>query len=273
MSTIKVKDGTEIYYKDWGTGQPLFFHHGWPLSGDDWDAQMMFFLAQGFRVIAHDRRGHGRSSQTAEGHDMDTYAADVAELTEALDLKDAVHIGHSTGGGEVIRYVAKHGKGRVAKAVLISAVTPIMVKTESNPDGIPMSIFDEIREGTASHRPQYFQDFTMPFYGFNREGAKISQGIRDNWWRQGMMGGIKAHYDCIKAFSETDFTEDLKSVDIPVLVLHGEDDQIVPFQLTGVKAAKLLKNGKLILYPGFPHGMPTTEATTINKDLLAFIKS
>jgi non-heme chloroperoxidase len=273
MSKLTVSDGTEIYYKDWGTGQPLVFHHGWPLSGDDWDAQMMFFLNLGFRVIAHDRRGHGRSTQTDKGNDMDTYAADVAELVKALDLKNAVHIGHSTGGGEVIRYVAKHGKGRVAKAVLISAVTPIMAQTKSNPDGIPMSIFDEIREGTATKRPQYFQDFTMAFYGYNREGAIISQGIRDNWWRQGMMGGIKAHYDCIKAFSETDFTEDLKSVDVPVLVLHGEDDQIVPFQLTAVKAVKLLKNGKLISYPGFPHGMPTTEAAKINEDLLAFIKS
>ncbi|GEP52214.1 chloroperoxidase [Flavobacterium noncentrifugens] len=273
MGKITVKDGTEIYYKDWGTGQPLVFHHGWPLSGDDWDGQMMFFLNHGFRVIAHDRRGHGRSTQTANGNDMDTYAADVAELVEALDLKDAIHIGHSTGGGEVIRYVAKYVKGRVAKAVLISAVTPTMAQSESNPDGIPMSVFDEIREGTAFNRPQYFQDFTMPFYGYNREGAKISQGVRDNWWRQGMMGGVKAHYDCIKAFSETDFTEDLKSVDIPVLVLHGEDDQIVPFPLTGAKAVKLLKNGKLISYPGFPHGMPTTEAATINKDLLEFIKS
>jgi non-heme chloroperoxidase len=273
MSKITVKDGTEIYYKDWGTGQPIFFHHGWPLSGDDWDAQMMFFLNQGFRVIAHDRRGHGRSAQTADGHNMDVYAADVAELTRALDLKNAVHIGHSTGGGEVIRYVAKHGKGRVAKAVLISAVTPIMIKNENNPEGIPLSVFDDIRGGTATQRPQFFQDFTMAFYGFNREGAKISQGIRDNWWRQGMMGGIKAHYDCIKAFSETDFTEDLKSVDLPVLVMHGEDDQIVPFALTGAKAVKLLKNGKLISYPGFPHGMPTTEAATINADLLAFIKS
>lgn len=273
MSKIVLKDGTEIYYKDWGTGQPLFFHHGWPLSGDDWDAQMMFFLNNGFRVIAHDRRGHGRSSQTATGNDMDTYAADVAELTEALDLKDVIHIGHSTGGGEVIRYVAKHGKGRVAKAVLISAVTPIMAKTENNPEGIPLSVFDEIREGTATQRPQYFHDFTTAFYGYNREGAKVAQGIKDNWWRQGMMGGIKAHYDCIKAFSETDFTEDLKSVEIPVLVLHGEDDQIVPFELTAVKAVKLLKNGKLISYPGFPHGMPTTEAATINADLLAFIKS
>lgn len=273
MAKITVKDGTEIYYKDWGTGQPIVFHHGWPLSGDDWDGQMMFFLEQGFRVIAHDRRGHGRSTQTAVGNDMDTYAADVAELVKALDLKDAIHIGHSTGGGEVIRYVAKYGQGRVAKAVLVSAVTPIMAKTESNPDGVPMSVFDEIREGTAFSRPQFFQDFTDAFYGYNRKGAKASQGIKDNWWRQGMMGGVKAHYDCIKAFSETDFTDDLKSVEIPVLVMHGEDDQIVPFELTGVKAAKLLKNGKLISYPGFPHGMPTTEAATINKDLLAFIKS
>lgn len=273
MSKITVKDGTEIYYKDWGTGQPIVFHHGWPLSSDDWDGQMMFFVEQGYRVIAHDRRGHGRSTQTATGNDMDTYAADVAALTEALDLRDAIHVGHSTGGGEVIRYVAKYGKDRVAKAVLISAVTPIMAQTESNPEGIPMAIFDEIRENTATNRLQYFQDFTLPFYGYNREGAKVLQGVRDNWWRQGMMGGIKAHYDCIKAFSETDFTEDLKSVDIPVLVLHGEDDQIVPFELTGVKAAKLVKNGKLITYPGFPHGMPTTEAATINKDLLEFIQS
>ncbi|MGO4293224.1 alpha/beta fold hydrolase [Chitinophaga sp. RAB17] len=273
MSTIKVKDGTEIYYKDWGTGQPIVFHHGWPLSGDDWDGQMMFFLSQGYRVIAHDRRGHGRSSQTANGHDMDTYAADVAELTNALDLKDAIHVGHSTGGGEVIRYAAKYGKGRVAKAVLISAVTPQMVKTDKNPDGVPLAVFDEIRENTATQRTQYFQDFTIPFYGYNREGVKISQGVRDNWWRQGMMGAIKAHYDCIKAFSETDFTEDLKSVDIPVLVMHGEDDQIVPYPISAPKAAALLKNGKLISYPGFPHGMPTTEAATINKDLLAFIKS
>ncbi|GAA4341628.1 alpha/beta hydrolase [Mucilaginibacter gynuensis] len=270
---ITVKDGTEIYYKDWGTGQPLVFHHGWPLSSDDWDAQMMFFLEKGYRVIAHDRRGHGRSTQASSGHDMDTYAADVAALTEALDLRNAVHIGHSTGGGEVIHYTAKYGKDRVAKAVLISAVTPLMVQTENNPDGVPMAIFDEIRQGTAFNRPQYFQDFTIPFYGYNREGAKISQGVRDNWWRQGMMGGVKAHHDGIKAFSETDFTEDLKSVDIPVLVLHGEDDQIVPFPISGAKAVKLLKNGKLISYPGFPHGMPTTEAATINADILAFIQS
>jgi non-heme chloroperoxidase len=273
MSKITVKDGTEIYYKDWGTGQPIVFHHGWPLSGDDWDNQMMFFLQKGYRVIAHDRRGHGRSSQVAQGHEMDTYAADVAELVKALDLKDAIHIGHSTGGGEVIRYVAKYGQGRVAKAVLISAVTPLMVKTDNNPDGVPMSVFDDIRNGTAFSRPQTFQDFTMPFYGYNREGAKISQGVRDNWWRQGMMGSVQAHYECVKAFSETDFTEDLKSVDVPVLVLHGEDDQIVPFPITGAKAVKLLKNGKLISYPGFPHGMPTTEAATINADLLAFIES
>ncbi|GAB3782347.1 alpha/beta hydrolase [Spirosoma horti] len=273
MGKITVKDGTEIFYKDWGTGQPLVFHHGWPLSSDDWDTQLMFFVERGFRVIAHDRRGHGRSSHTSDGHNMDTYVADVAELTQFLDLKDAIHIGHSTGGGEVIHYVAKHGQGRVAKAVLISAVTPLMVQTEANPDGVPMSVFDEIREGTAKHRPQYFQDFTLPFYGYNREGATISQGIRDNWWRQGMMGSIKAHYDGIKAFSETDFTEDLKSVDIPVLVLHGEDDQIVPFPISGAKAVKLLKHGKLISYPGFPHGMPTTEADTINADLLAFINS
>ncbi len=270
---ITVKDGTEIYYKDWGTGQPIVFHHGWPLSGDDWDAQMMFFLDKGYRVIAHDRRGHGRSSQGSIGHDMETYAADVAELTEFLDLRDAIHIGHSTGGGEVIHYTAKYGKDRVAKAVLVSAVTPIMVQSDSNPEGVPMSVFDEIRLNTATNRVQYFEDFTTPFYGYNREGAKISQGVRDNWWRQGMMGGIKAHYDGIKAFSEFDFTEDLKSVDIPVLVLHGEDDQIVPYPISAPKAAALLKNGKLISYPGFPHGMPTTEAATINADILAFIQS
>ena len=273
MSKIIVKDGTEIYYKDWGTGQPLVFHHGWPLSGDDWDAQMMFFLNQGFRVIAHDRRGHGRSTPTDNGHDMDTYAADVAALTKALDLKDAIHVGHSTGGGEVIRYAAKYGQGRVAKAVLISAVTPIMVKGNNNPDGIPMSVFDEIRLNTATRRQQYFKDFPIPFFGYNREVAKISQGIVDNWWRQGMMGAIKAHYECIKVFSETDFTEDLKKVDIPVLLMHGEDDQIVPIEITAAKAIKHLKKGKLISYPGFSHGMPTTEAARINADLLAFIKS
>jgi non-heme chloroperoxidase len=270
---ITVKDGTEIYYKDWGTGQPIVFHHGWPLSSDDWDAQMMFFLEKGFRVIAHDRRGHGRSSQGSAGHDMDTYASDVAELTEALDLKDAIHVGHSTGGGEVIHYAAKYGKGRISKAVLISAVTPIMLQSESNPEGVPIAALDDIRLNTATNRPQFFWDFTIPFYGYNREGASISEGIRRNWWRQGMMGGIKAHYDGIKAFSETDFTEDLTSVDIPVLVLHGEDDQVVPYPISAPKAAKLLKNGTLISYPGFPHGMPTTEAATINADILTFINS
>jgi non-heme chloroperoxidase len=271
MSKLKVKDGTEIYFKDWGTGQPIVFHHGWPLSGDDWDGQMMFFLQNGFRVIAHDRRGHGRSTQTDKGNDMDTYAADVAELVHHLDLRDAVHIGHSTGGGEVARYVAKHGKGRVAKAILVSAVPPILAKTDTNPQGIPIPIFDEIRSKTATQRQQYFRDFSIPFYGYNRDGAKESQGIRDNWWRQAMMGGIKAQYDCIKAFSETDFTEDLKQIDVPVLVLHGEDDQIVPFELGGDRSVKLVKNGKLISYPGFPHGMLTTESAKINKDILNFI--
>ncbi|MCF0063823.1 alpha/beta hydrolase [Dyadobacter chenwenxiniae] len=272
MSTLQLRDGATMFYKDWGTGQPIVFHHGWPLSSDDWDTQMMFFLQNGFRVIAHDRRGHGRSTQTYQGHEMETYADDVAELVAHLDLKDAIHIGHSTGGGEVIRYVNKHGKGKVAKAVLVSAVTPIMVQTESNPDGVPMNVFDEIRLLTATQRPQYFKDFSSAFYGYNREGALEKQGIRDNWWRQGMMGSILAHYECIKAFSATDFTEDLKSVDVPVLVLHGEDDQIVPYQITALKAIKLLQNGKLITYPGFPHGMPTTEAETINKDILEFIK-
>jgi len=272
MNTFTVKDGTQIFYKDWGTGQPLFFHHGWPLSADDWDGQMMFFLERGYRVIAHDRRGHGRSTQTVNGNEMDTYAADVAELVTSLDLKNVIHIGHSTGGGEVIRYVAKHGNGRVAKAVLISAVPPGMVKSEKNPDGIQLEVFDEIRESTANHRAQYYQDFTLPFYGYNRPGAKISQGIRDNWWRQAMMGGIKAQYDCIKAFSETDFSDDLQITDVPVLVMHGEDDQIVPYQVGGARSIKLLKHGTLKAYPGFPHGMPTTNADQINADLLAFIK-
>jgi non-heme chloroperoxidase len=272
MSTITVRDGTQIFYKDWGTGQPLFFHHGWPLSADDWDAQMMFFLSYGYRVIAHDRRGHGRSSQTVKGNDMDTYAADVAELAEALDLKNSIHIGHSTGGGEVIRYVAKHGEGRVAKAVIISAIPPMLLKSDKNPDGLPMAVFDGLRDGTANHRSQFYQDITIPFYGYNRPGAKISQGIQDNWWRQGMMGGIKAQYDCIKVLSETEFFEDLKMIDVPVLVMHGEDDQICPFASSGAKSVKLLRHGTLKSYPGFPHGMPTTNADQINTDLLAFFK-
>jgi len=271
MATITVKDGTHIYYKDWGTGQPLFFHHGWPLSADDWDAQMMFFLERGYRVIAHDRRGHGRSTQTVSGNEMDTYAADVTELAEKLDLRETIHIGHSTGGGEVARYVARYGKERVSAAVLISAVPPVMVKSDKNPGGLPMEVFDQIREGTANHRAQFYQDITLPFYGYNRPGAKISQGVRDNWWRQGMMGGIKAQYDCIKAFSETDFTEDLKRIEVPTLVMHGEDDQIVPFADAGPLSAKLLKNATTKFYPGFPHGMPTTNAEQINADLLEFV--
>ena len=273
MNKFTLKDGTEIYFKDLGEGQPIFFHHGWPLSSDDWDAQIMFFLNKGYRVIAHDRRGHGRSAQTFKGNDMDTYAADVAELTEFLDLKDAVHVGHSTGGGEAIRYAAQYGKGMVAKVVLISAITPYMIADERNPEGVPLSVFDDIRFNTLNNRQQFYQDLTVPFYGYNREGAKVKQGIRDNWWRQGMMGSIKAHYDCIKVFSETDFTEDLKSVEIPVLVLHGDDDQIVPYITTAVKAAELLKNGKLIIYKGLSHGMPTTDADTINTDILQFITS
>lgn len=271
MDTITVKDGTKIFYKDWGTGQPICFHHGWPLSADDWDAQMMFFLARGYRVVAHDRRGHGRSTQTANGHDMDTYAADVDELVRALDLKSAVHIGHSTGGGEVTRYVARYGKGLVAKAVLISSVPPLLVKSGKNPEGLPMAVFDQLRDGTGNHRSQFYQDITVPFYGFNRPDARVSQGIRDNWWRQGMMGGIKAQYDCVKALSETDFFEDLKSIDVPVMVMHGLDDQICPFEASGAKAIKLLKHGTLKTYPGFPHGMPTTHAEQINADLLQFI--
>ncbi len=273
MNTITVKDGTEIFYKDWGTGQPLFFHHGWPLTADDWDTQMMFFLKQGYRVIAHDRRGHGRSTQTANGHDMDTYAADVAELVEKLDLRNSVHIGHSTGGGEVTRYVARHGNGRVAKAVLISAIPPLFMQTEKNPDGVPRAVVDGLRDGTANHRAQFYKDITLPFYGFNRPGAVISEGIRENWWRQGMMGSAIAHYECIRVLSETEFYDDLAMIDIPVLVMHGEDDQICPFPITGAKSVKLLKHGKLKTYPGYPHGMPTTHAPQINADLLEFIKS
>ena len=271
---ITVKDGAKIYYKDWGTGQPVFFHHGWPLSADDWDGQMMFFLARGYRVIAHDRRGHGRSSQTDTGNEMDTYAADVHAIAETLDLRNAVHIGHSTGGGEVARYVARYGKGRAAKAVLISAVPPIMVKSDKNPGGLPIEVFDQFRATLVANRAQFYYDVAAgPFYGFNRPGAKVSQGVIWNWWRQGMTGAAKAHYDCIKAFSETDFTEDLKAIEVPTLVMHGEDDQIVPFADAGPLSAKLLKKASTKFYPGFPHGMPTTNADRINADLLEFIKS
>jgi non-heme chloroperoxidase len=274
MGTISTKDGVEIFYKDWGKGQPIVFHHGWPLSADDWDSQMLFFLHQGFRVIAHDRRGHGRSTQTDTGNEMDSYAEDVMALVAALDLKDAVHVGHSTGGGEVAHYVARAAKGRVGKAVLISAVPPIMVKSEHNPGGLPIEAFDGFRAALAANRAQFYVDVPSgPFYGFNRPGAKVSQGVIDNWWRQGMMGGTKAHYDCIKAFSETDFTEDLKKIDVPVLVMHGDDDQIVPFADSAPLSAELLKHATLKVYPGFPHGMCTTHAEIINADLLAFIRS
>ncbi|RYE34085.1 MAG: alpha/beta hydrolase [Hyphomicrobiales bacterium] len=274
---VKTKDGVEIFYKDWGpkSAQPVMFHHGWPLSSDDWDTQMLFFLANGYRVVAHDRRGHGRSSQVDTGNDMDHYAADAFAVVEHLDLKNAVHIGHSTGGGEVARYVAKFGQpaGRVAKAVLVSAVPPLMLKTAANPGGLPIEVFDGLRKALADNRAQFFLDLpTGPFYGFNREGAKISQGVIQNWWRQGMIGGALAHYEGIKAFSETDQTEDLKAITVPTLVLHGEDDQIVPYQDAGVLSVKLLKHGTLKLYPGFPHGMLTTHADVINPDLLAFVK-
>jgi non-heme chloroperoxidase len=272
MPTIQVQDGSEIYYKDWGSGQPITFSHGWPLSADDWDGQMLFFGQRGYRVIAHDRRGHGRSTQTGDGNDMDTYADDLAALFDHLDLHDALMVGHSTGGGEVARYLGRHGSKRVAKAALISAVPPLMVKTPANPLGAPIEVFDGLRTALAANRPQFYIDITMPFYGYNRPGAKISEGIREHWWQQGMMGGMKAHYDCIKAFSETDFTEDLKKIDIPVLVLHGEDDQIVPIDAAGRSSAKILKNATLKTYPGFPHGMPTTHADQINADLLAFFK-
>ncbi|WP_027169950.1 alpha/beta hydrolase [Mesorhizobium sp. WSM3224] len=273
--TIATKDGTQIFYKDWGTGQPIVFHHGWPLSSDDWDAQMLFFLSKGYRVIAHDRRGHGRSSQTDTGNEMDTYAADVAALARHLDLKDAIHVGHSTGGGEVARYVAQYGGGgRVAKAVLIGAVPPIMLKTPANPGGLPIEVFDGFRAALSANRAQFFHDVPAgPFYGFNRPGAQVSEGVIDNWWRQGMMGGAKAHYDCIKAFSETDFTEDLKRIDVPVLVMHGDDDQIVPIADSALLSIKLLKKGELKVYKGFPHGMATTHADVINADLLAFFRA
>lgn len=273
---ITTKDGTRIFYKDWGpkNAQPVVFHHGWPLSADDWDNQMLFFLSQGYRVIAHDRRGHGRSDQTDTGNEMDTYAADVAELAGALDLKNAIHIGHSTGGGEVARYVARAEKGRVAKAVLMGAVPPIMLKTAANPEGLPIAVFDGFRSALAANRAQFFIDVPSgPFYGFNRPGAKISQGLIDNWWRQGMAGGAKAQYDCIKAFSETDFTQDLQAIDVPVLVMHGEDDQVVPIDDAARKSIKLLKHGTLKTYPGLSHGMFATHPEVVNPDLLAFVKS
>jgi non-heme chloroperoxidase len=273
MPTITTKDGTHIYYKDWGSGQPIVFSHGWPLSADDWDTQMLFFGQRGYRVIAHDRRGHGRSSQTWEGNEMDTYADDLAALFDKLDLKKTIMVGHSTGGGEVVRYLGRHGSKRVAKAVLVSSVPPLMLKTDKNPGGLPIDVFDGIRKGVAENRPQFYIDLTLPFYGFNRPGAKISEGIRHHWWLQGMMGGIKPHYDCIKAFSETDFTEDLKKMDIPTLVMHGDDDQIVPIGAAGLMSAKIVKNATLKVYPGFPHGMATTHPDQINADLLAFFKS
>jgi len=276
MPFVNAADGTPIFYKDWGPrdAQPIVFHHGWPLSSDDWDAQMMFFLSKGFRVVAHDRRGHGRSGQASEGHDMDTYAADAAAVYDALDLKNAVHIGHSTGGGEVVRYVVKHGAGRVAKAVLVSAVPPLMLKTEANPGGLPIEVFDSFRAGTAANRAQFFRDVAAgPFYGFNREGVEPQEGVIQNWWRQGMMGSVKAHYDGIKAFSETDFTEDLKAITVPTLVLHGDDDQVVPIADSAPLSAALVKGSQLKIYPGFPHGMLTTHADVINPDLLAFIQA
>ncbi|MGC1749471.1 MAG: alpha/beta hydrolase [Pseudolabrys sp.] len=274
MSTITTKDGVEIFYKDWGKGQPIVFSHGWPLSADDWDTQMLFFVQHGYRVIAHDRRGHGRSSQVSDGHDMDHYADDLAALTAHLDLKNAIHVGHSTGGGEVAHYIGRHGASRVAAAVLISAVRPIMVKTPANPGGLPIEVFDGLRKSLADNRAQFYLDFASnPFYGFNRPGAKPIPGVIQNWWRQGMMGSAKAHYEGIKAFSETDFNDDLKKITVPVLVMHGDDDQIVPYADSAPLSAKLVKNGTLKTYKGFPHGMPATNADTINNDLLAFLRS
>jgi non-heme chloroperoxidase len=273
MNTVTTQDGTQIFYKDWGSGQPIVFHHGWPLSADDWDNQMMFFLARGYRVIAHDRRGHGRSTQTASGHDMDTYAADVAAMVKALDLRDAIHIGHSAGGGELVRYVARYGQGRVAKAVLIASVPPIVIKSAANPGGTPMEVFDAFRANLAGNRAQFYRGVPIPFYNFNRPGVAMLDGVVDNWWRQGMMGGINAQYLNIKAFSETDFTDDLKAMEMPTLVMQGDDDQIVPYADASLLSAKLLKNSTLKIYPGFPHGMATTHADQINADLLAFIRA
>lgn len=270
MPTIRTKDGTEIYYKDWGTGQPIVFSHGWPLSADAWEDQMLFLAARGYRCIAHDRRGHGRSSQPWNGNDMDTYADDLAELVQALDLHDAIHIGHSTGGGEVARYIGRHGTKRVAKAVLISAVAPLMLRTDKNPGGLPIAAFDEIRAGVLADRAQFFKDLSLPFYGFNRPGAKISEGLRGSFWLQGMLAGQKAAFDCIKAFSETDLTGDLKKFDIPTLILHGDDDQIVPIGASALLSSKLVKGATLKIYAGGPHGMPSTLKDRINEDLLAF---
>ncbi|PAW77414.1 MAG: alpha/beta hydrolase [Verrucomicrobia bacterium Tous-C9LFEB] len=272
MSAIITNDGTEIYYKDWGTGQPIVFSHGWPLTGDDWNNQMLFFVEQGYRAIAHDRRGHGRSSQPSEGNEMNTYADDLAALTSALDLKDAIHVGHSTGGGEVTRYIGRHGTKRVAKAVLIGAVPPLMLQTPSNPGGLPLSVFDGIRAGFVNDRSQFFKDITTPFYGANRDGAKVSQGIRDAFWLQGLMGGFKGEYDCIKAFSETDFTEDLKKFDVPTLILHGDDDQIVPIGASALLSSKLVPNATLKIYKGGSHGICTIEKDRVNADILEFIK-
>ncbi|XGI81959.1 alpha/beta fold hydrolase [Enterobacter hormaechei] len=278
MAFVTTKDGVNIYYKDWGPkeAQPIVFHHGWPLSADDWDNQMLFFLAEGYRVIAIDRRGHGRSDQVSEGHDMDHYAADASAVVESLDLRNAVHVGHSTGGGQVARYVARYGQpqGRVAKAVLVSSVPPLMVKTETNPGGTPVEVFDGFRKALAANRAQFYLDVASgPFYGFNRDGAEVSQGTIQNWWRQGMIGSAKAHYEGIKAFSETDQTEDLKTITVPVLVLQGDDDQVVPYKNAALLQDKLLANSVLKIYPGFPHGMHTTHADTINADILAFIRS
>ena len=274
MPTITTNDGTEIFYKDWGSGQPIVFSHGWPLSSDDWDAQMMFFLAHGYRVIAHDRRGHGRSAQVGDGHDMDHYADDLAAVTAHLDLHDAIHVGHSTGGGEVARYIGRHGESRVAKAVLISSVPPLMVQTEANPGGLPKKVFDDIQSQVAAHRSVFYDELpATAFYGFNRPGVQPIEPIIRNWWRQGMMGGAKAHYDGVVAFSQTDFTEDLKKISVPVLVMHGDDDQVVPYADSGPLSAALVQNGTLKTYAGFPHGMPTTQADVINPDLLEFFRS